>query len=62
MPRNISQEALDKLIQTTGLEPVNIIRIQWIKDGQYHYYSDRRINDQSSNFIFEGKFISLYYL
>lgn len=56
MPRPIPQEALDKLAQATGLEPVNIIRIQWVIDGPYYYYSDRKIKDKPEIL---GKLISL---
>jgi len=56
MPRNIPLEALLKLAQTTGLEPVNIIRIQWVKDGGYFLYADRVIRDQPSIL---GKLLSL---
>jgi len=45
MARNISATALANLMQPTGLEPVNILRIQWVKDGGYYFYADRNIQE-----------------
>ncbi len=56
MPRPIPTEALVKLAQTTGLEPINIIKVQWVAGGQFYYYSDRRIPDQPQ---IPGKLLSL---
>ena len=55
MPRNIPTEALVKLAQTKGLEPVNIIRIQWVDGGGYMYYSDRALPEYP---YIQGKLIS----
>ena len=54
MPRNIQAVALAEIAKTSAIEPVNIIRIQWVAGGQFHYYSDRIIPNQV-----EGKLISL---
>lgn len=56
MARNIPVPALAKLAQATGLEPVNIIRVQWIKNGGYYYYADRNIPEHPN---FQGKLVSM---
>ncbi|HUP80473.1 MAG TPA: hypothetical protein VM260_18100, partial [Pirellula sp.] len=56
MPRNISSAAAAKLTQATGLEAMNIIRVQWVKGGGYHFYSERNL-DENPNI--EGKLLSL---
>ncbi len=56
MPRNIPAEAINTIAQTNGIEPVNIIRVQWVKGGGYFYYSDRNIPDQKQ---YQGKLLDL---
>ncbi len=41
--RNISAATLAALQQPMGLEPVNIVEIQWIKDGPWFAYADKTI-------------------
>lgn len=52
MPRDIPQSALD-LLDTLGIEPINIIEVQWLVDGPLHYYADRRFDQV------EGKLVSI---
>lgn len=59
MPRTISAASLLKINERLGIEPINIIKIQWVKDGGYHLYSDRTIVDANREIIVEGKLVSL---
>lgn len=56
MPREIPVAALNKIAQTTGLEPVNVIRVQWVRGGGYSYYADRAVQGSAN---VQGKLISL---
>ncbi len=56
MARNIPVDALVKIAQTKGLEPINIIRIQWVMNGGYYWYADRSIDE--ADYI-QGKLVSL---
>jgi hypothetical protein len=56
MARNIPVDSLNKIAQTKGLEPINIIRVQWASNGGYHWYADRSIDDAPH---IEGKLLSL---
>lgn len=42
MPRTLSASAMAVLNAKVGIEAINIVEVQWVKDGQYYYYSDRR--------------------
>jgi hypothetical protein len=55
MPRNISADSIEKIAQRTGVEPISIIRIQWVVGGEYHYYADRYIPEAD----IEGKLIEM---
>lgn len=52
--RNISAEALAKLTQQQGGEPLNIIEVQWTQSVSY-YYADRTIRE----FSIKGAILSL---
>lgn len=54
--RDIPADALNTIAQEKGVEPVNIIRVQWIAGGAYFYYADRAID--GIDFIY-GRLISL---
>lgn len=41
MTRSISSNALAKVTQKDGAEPVNLIGVQWVDGGQVYYYADR---------------------
>ncbi len=56
MPRVIPAEALNAIAQETGLEPINIIKVQWVKNGEYYYYADRAIQGEAR---FQGKLLTL---
>lgn len=52
--RNISQSAVDKLSTLKGVEPINIIEVQWALGAASYFYSDRYINEEVP-----GKILSL---
>jgi hypothetical protein len=56
MPRKISPETLATISQETGLEPINVIRVQWVAGGGYNYYADRNVQGQPQ---IEGKLLTL---
>lgn len=56
MARNIPADALAKIAQTKGLEPINIIRVQWAMNGGYYWYADRSL--QEADYI-QGKLVAL---
>lgn len=43
MTRSISANALAKITQNDGAEPINVIGVQWVDGGQVYYYADRNV-------------------
>lgn len=43
--RSLSSNALAKVTQHDGAEPINVVGIQWVDGGQTYYYADRDVPD-----------------
>lgn len=43
MTRSLSANALTKITQNDGAEPINVIGVQWVDGGQVYYYADRDV-------------------